>query len=67
MPNVAEVKYAIRITRQCLVGGEVAPVGSVHHLPPYEATSLIRLGRAVHAEIDDEPKVKTRKPKMVKK
>ena len=67
MPNVADVKYAVKITRQCLVGGEPAAVGTVHHLPPNEATALIRLGRAVHAEIDDEPKAQTRKPKMVKK
>ena len=67
MPKVAGVKHAVKITRQCLVGGEPATIGTVHHLEYKDAIDLIRLGRAVHAEVDDEPKVQKRKPKMVKK
>jgi len=67
MPSVSSVKYAVRIIKPCLIGGEAAKVGSIHKLRPYDATNLIRLGRAVHAELDEAPKAQTRKPKVVKK
>ena len=61
--QVANHMRAVKITKQCMVGGEVRAVGATLTVKEHDAIALIQMGRAVPAEMeDDKPATRTPKP-----